>query len=184
MASSVIIYVLLMEYDITKIKYIYLFIFIYITTILIAGIKAVNAGIEFNIYKDDGYFYGRNVRKDVYGYIANYENCLAYANKNGYDYLFVFSKNAYFLKLANDQVLNKFDLINNGNMGYKSYLGYIEDIESMCKDSVCMFIVEEYSDIDRGQTNINLLNYPYENYILKYSLGQFKIYKNERLYVK
>lgn len=62
-------------------------------------------------------------------------------------------------------------------MGYKGYLGYIEDLNKICRKENCIFIVENYKEENLGQTNKQIIEYPKEKYNLKYSIGQFSIYE-------
>lgn len=178
MGLSVIIYVLLLNYKLPKVIFIYLLLFIYLTTTFIITINATRNNFEISLEKQHDLYIGRNIRTDIKNYIHNYEYSLEQAEKLEYDNLFVFSSHSYFLKLSQKQKLNKFDLINNGNMGYKAHIGYIEDIESICKKQSCVFIVEKIQDGKYNQTNKEILEYPQNHYELKYGIGQFEIYKN------
>lgn len=178
MGLSVIFYVLLLNYKLPKMIFIYLLLFVYITTISINTIILLKDGFEIYLEKEHDLYIGRNVGIAIKNYIHNYECSLEQAKKLEYDNLFVFSSQAYFLKLSQKQKLNKFDLINNGNMGYKAHIGYIEDIESMCRKQNCVFIVENRQDGKHSQTNKEIFEYPQKHYELKYVVGQFEIYKN------
>ena len=175
---SVLVYAILIDNNISLKMFIYLLLYLYGTLIAINFANGIRNGIEFNPIKE-GRYYGRNANEITYYYLDEYKKCLDYSNGLGYDHLFVFSKSAYFLKIKNEQVINKFDLINNGNMGYKAHNGYISDIESMCADDNCIFIVEKYDDVTIGQTNSDLLNYPEEHYNLKKVCSVFWVYKND-----
>lgn len=177
LAISVVAYALLIEYKLPIKLYIFLIICVYAT--LIASIISIKVRDDYyiDIYKEKGLYYGRNITQDIRNYINNYEMSLISAENIGYDKLFVFSGHTYFLKLSQNQELNKFDLINNGNMGYKSYKGYIEEIEKICKKEKCIFIVETYNhEEELGQTNIDIINYAKENYNLNSIIGQFELY--------
>ena len=140
---------------------------------------------KLNMYTKDNIYYGRNIPQNVINYLDNYKTSLEYARKLEYDNLFVLSSNAYFLKLSEEQQLTKFDLINNGNMGYLGASGYIKEIEEICRKKECVFILEKYNlEEDIGQVNKEILSYPQKKYQLKSTIGQFEIYKNDKRYVK
>lgn len=178
-AISVIVYVLLTEYNLSKIMYIYLLLFLYLTMSSITIGNAFSNGFDFSIDKEHELYYGRNLQSNFKKSIYQYEEVLGYVNKIEYDNLFVLASGSYFFKLSQKQELNKFDLINNGNMGYKAEDGYINDIKNICLNSKCVFIVEKYSSNKiRGQANDKILKYPEENYGLIYSLERFDVYIN------
>jgi len=184
-AISVVAYSILIDYKL-PIK-LYIFIMICIYTTLIASMLSIKIkeNHEINIYTEKNLYYGRNMTQDIKNYLNNYKTSLERAKELEYDNLFVFSGHTYFLKMSQNQTLNKFDLINNGNMGYKSYKGYIEEIEDICKNKRCVFIIEMYENYSYlGQTNKQIVEYPKENAMLKYQIGQFQIYKNEKITVK
>ena len=180
-ATSVLIYALFENLKLPIFKYLYLFILFYMTTILINVVTAINRDFTFNLYKEDCLFKGRNAGAAVNNYVAHYQDAVKKADTDGYDHLFLFSKSAYFLKLSQNYTLNKYDLINNGNMGYKGAKGYIEDIESMCKDKACVFIVEIYTDEKIGQTSEELLKYPQDNARLIHTIGLFNVYTTKKI---
>jgi len=175
-STSVIIYALVENLKLPIFKYMYLFALFYITTISVNIVKGINSDYKINIYQENNLFKGRNVASNIDTYTSHYRKTLEKASEIGYDHLFLFSKSAYFLKLSQNQTLNKFDLINNGNMGYKGASGYIEDIDSMCQNKDCIFIIETYINEEVGQTNQQLLEYPKEKGIPVYTIGLFNVY--------
>ena len=74
--------------------------------------------------------------------------------------------------------LNKYDIINNGNMGYKGYKGYIKEIDKYCKKNKCLFIINEgeLSGEVVNQVNHNILKYVDKKYNKVYSSNIFSIY--------
>lgn len=95
--------------------------------------------------------------------------------------LYIFGNYAYIIKLALDIPINKYDLINNGNMGYNGAERYIKEIEETCKKEKCLFIVKESELTRRGfnQTNNDILRYVVENYKKVYSSSTFGLYKTK-----
>ena len=103
-------------------------------------------------------------------YITKYEDYQPY----------VLTNTAYQIKLNLDYEINKFDLINNGNMGYKGGKGYIKEIDNYCKDNKCIFFINklELNDDYGNQTNQVILKYVDKEYTKLYSSNTINIYKN------
>lgn len=87
---------------------------------------------------------------------------------------------SYLIKLNNDLKINKYDIINNGNMGYHGSDKYIKEIEEDCKEKKCVFVIsdEEITTKRTIQTNREILKYVNKNYEKKYSSNIFSIYSN------
>ena len=52
---------------------------------------------------------------------------------------YLFGYFAYLTKLTYEIPINKYDIINNGNMGYGGYKQYIEEIDQYCQNNKCIF---------------------------------------------
>lgn len=87
---------------------------------------------------------------------------------------------SYFIKLNNNIPRNKYDIINNGNLGYNGEKKYIKEINNYCKDNKCLFIMmdEEVTTKRHIQTNREILKYVQNNYSKKYSSNIFSVYIN------
>ena len=87
---------------------------------------------------------------------------------------------SYLVKLNLDISINKYDIINEGNMGYLGYQGYINDIDSFCKEKKCLFIIndDEAAGKIENQVSLEILNYVINNYEKKYSSNTFSVYVN------
>lgn len=86
---------------------------------------------------------------------------------------------SYLIKLNNDMPITKYDLINDGNMGYQGSKKYIEEIDNYCKKEKCLFVINDEENKSRiNQTNHEILDYVQENYIKQYSSNIFSIYTN------
>lgn len=85
---------------------------------------------------------------------------------------------AYFIKLNNDLPINKYDLINNGNMGYHGASKYIAEIDEHCQKNQCIFVIndEELNTKKTIQTNRDILKYVVNNYYKIYSSNIYSIY--------
>jgi len=92
---------------------------------------------------------------------------------------YIFSNLAYFIKLNLDYPINKYDLINNGNMGYKGSYKYIEEIDKNCEKNKCIFFINEY-ELKYGnfQTNKEILMHISQKYNKIYTTNMFNIYIN------
>ena len=74
--------------------------------------------------------------------------------------------------------LNKYDLINNGNMGYDGVSRYIEEIDEYCSENKCLFILENRGEESTNQTNVDILKYVEDNYMQNIGGSIYKIYSN------
>ncbi len=95
---------------------------------------------HYYLYQDSSsYLYGRHVN---YQSVQQLEVVSDYLNSNTskYDSFYIISANSYFIKLYNHYDLDKFDLINCGNMGYHGSFNYIQELENICGKKKCLFI--------------------------------------------
>lgn len=63
-----------------------------------------------------------------------------YSNKDSR--IFIFNFYSYFIKISLDKKLDKFDLINIGNMGADESK-YIKEMDKICSNKKCIFILDE-----------------------------------------
>lgn len=75
---------------------------------------------------------------------------------------FIFSNNAYYVKMYQNEKIDKFDLINKGNMG-KDERKYIREINEICEKKECVFILD-YDLFDKSQFNPIIREYVINNY--------------------
>ena len=140
---------------------------------------------------------------DYYNFFKDYNNYIIYDNKDSFLYgksisvdidknlyikkilddkysnykAFYLNEYAYLIKLRNNEILNKFDIINNGNMGYNGEKKYVREIENKCRDTSCVFVLPNFKDL--GQTNKYILDFIDKRYIYKEKSGVFTIYVNK-----
>ena len=134
---------------------------------------------NFNIYKDKSSFmYVRNVSNkyfyrvgDVYDYINNLQSEYG-------DNIFIFSNNAYLIKLELGIVINRYDLILDGNMGYKGDIKRIGELNDICSSLNCLFIIDR--DIAGIQINKNIRSYVIDNYNYVRDLDYYQVYTNKK----
>lgn len=79
--------------------------------------------------------------------------------------LYLLEFKSYLYKLETKQKINKYDLINNGNLGYKGNEEYISEIEEDCLKNKCLIIINEKElNGDINQTDKKILKYVNKNY--------------------
>lgn len=131
----------------------------------------------YTIYKDNK-IYSNN--KEVYKYrnisptlldsnkyIANYIN-------NIDDELYIISQNSYLIKLEANIKINKYDLLNEGNLGSKTENDIINEIENNCSNKKCQFLLDE-NNIDYAKTITKHIKNKYQRYHI---VANLVIYKN------
>lgn len=103
-------------------------------------------------------------------FIDNYEEYTPY----------ILGRFSYLMKLNHGLPINKYDIINNGNMGYKGAERYLEEIDNHCKKNKCIFIIndDEASISITVQTNMEILEYVKNNYNAIYNSNTFSVYIN------
>jgi len=101
-----------------------------------------------------------------------------YIKNNKFDKVYILGNFSYLIKLNNNLPINKYDIINNGNMGYKGYKGYIKEIDKSCLKDSCLFIIsDEEIDTKRNiQTNREILIYIKDNYYKELGSNTYSIY--------
>ena len=84
------------------------------------------------------------------------------------------------IKLSIEYPLSKYDLINNGNMGYHGYSKYIHEVDNYCEENKCMFILYRYEfrEDNSNQTNRDLFDYVVDKYNKIDSIDLFDVYVN------
>lgn len=111
-----------------------------------------------NINKEEGVYKYTTV---MYNFLNDMEK---FIRKNRNKKIFIFTPNAYVIKIYMNQKLDKYDLINKGNMG-KYENKYIYEIDDICKNKKCAFIMNEKEfDIKYSQLNKIIREYIKKNY--------------------
>ena len=107
--------------------------------------------------------------------IANYINTIE-------DELYIISVSAYIIKLEANKPINKYDLLNNGNLGKDGHKKIINEIEENCNKNKCTFLIDinELTGESKTQYNKDIIEYIKTNYyhIGDYQNYQMVIYKN------
>lgn len=135
-----------------------------------------NYNQDYYLYEDtNSYLYLRKIDKPVNDNVIATSNYIKEKQDN-YEHIYFLDNYSYFVKLNINYPLNKFDLINNGNMGYHGSQKYIEEIDNQCKLSSCLFIISRVQPND--QTNKDILNHVTSVYNKTDEIKQFDIYTN------
>ena len=118
---------------------------------------------DYHLYKDkDSFMYGKAVYGTIYDdVLVNLEDKVD-LYKDSYDYIFIYSyymEMAYAVKLNMNIPLNKYDLINNGNMGYDGANRYLSELEEICSNNSCLFFIDLSSTKGYTQTNMDILKF-------------------------
>lgn len=135
--------------------------------------------IPYNIKFDrSNYFYLRNVGGIGYESLSFEENIVnKYLNEYEEKYFIIYD--SYRLKLYMNIDINKYDLLLDGNMGYKGSLGYIKEIEYNCSYRNCVFFVNAPNfELDDCQFSEDIYNFVIMNYNKIDSNDYFDVYSN------
>jgi len=168
--------------EIKEDKYVSLFTIVGITSFSIAFNYLVCIGTEGDYkylekYKINNFMKGRttytitdNYIEDAKRFIDNYNEYRPY----------IFGRFAYIMKLNHEIPITKYDIINNGNMGYNGAKKYIKEIDKYCKNNKCLFIMnDQEKEISITiQTNMEILKYIQDNYRAIYNSNIFSVYIN------
>ena len=133
-----------------------------------------------HLYSDkSSYLYGRNIPLYIEKEVDKISNYII-KKREVYDYIYFFSANAYYVKMNVEYPLTKYDMISNGNMGYRGADKYIKELDDYCNNHSCMFILYKYEfrENNVSQTNKKLVNYVENKYIKIDNVGSFKVYDN------
>ena len=132
---------------------------------------------KIHLNKSDNFMYLRNdtlisYYNDLVMQFSNYKvNC---------DYKFYIFYYAYYIKLIDDEKINKYDFLLNGNMGYNGNKKYTEEIGYICKNNKCIFLVDNkfVKTDDNYQFALDILNYVINNYNKIDSNEYFDVYSS------
>ena len=112
-------------------------------------------------YEVNNFMYKRMTPIATKEYIEEINNYLdKYSDYDSY----ILGSLSYIVKLNLNIDINKYDIINNGNMGYNGSVVYINEIDNNCKNNKCLFFIRENELITKSQTNKEILKYIINNY--------------------
>lgn len=107
-------------------------------------------------------------------YLSNYL-------KESTDRVFIVNMYAYLIKLEANLPIDKFDLLNDGNLGKDGDKQIIKEIEKICMNQKCTFLLYEQeltSSKELSQYNKDILKYIATNYQNSGIIMGLTIYKN------
>lgn len=167
-----IVLVLLLKFDYMGFKTKYFVIW----TLMLLILDSI-VGLQDGVSMKNNYLFGRNIGNNAIVVIDETSN---YINDydNDYDKIYIVSGMAYMIRLYMDDSIDRYDMILNGNMGYKGYLDYIEGIDDYCNSNRCLFLVESYLGVGYDQTNHEIIDYVYNNYYKVDEFYIFDVYSN------
>lgn len=119
----------------------------------------------------------RKIERTAYNYI---EEVADYINENPDAEVFVIDPLSYAIKLVANIKINKYDLLNNGNLGLQSGEDIIKEIDTSCQNKHCIFIQDDdnLNISTKTQYDPKMLLYITEKYKKNKYLNRFSIYKN------
>ncbi len=133
---------------------------------------------NYDICRDQSsYLFGRNI---VRGLDENIINIRDYINRveGDYDHIYFLTWHSYIIKLYNQWPIHKYDLINNGNMGYHGSERYLKELKNNCSNAKCLFVLIEDELDDNSQTSVEILEYVIGKYPKIEEVDYFDIYSN------
>lgn len=178
------LYYLYSDFEISKIrKTLYLVGFVVVVgislTILLGNISNLFlGGIKLENDKNN-YLYLRNLSRienldlgDQTKKIDEY--------KNKYEYHFFIMRHSYLKKLYMWLEINKYDLLLDGNMGYKGDIRNIKEMDKICSSNSCVFFVENglFDDDSYTQFSRKIYDYVINNYKEIEEYKYFDVYDN------
>jgi hypothetical protein len=84
----------------------------------------------------------------------------------------------YLYKLYHDIPIGNYDLWNEGNYGYKGIEKKIKELDIMCKDKECLFIVNKDLGLSKTSQLYKICNYVVENYLFVEEIPEAYVYSN------
>ena len=132
-----------------------------------------------SFYSDESFMYMRVNYSDISS--MDFHDKLDFILKYSDQKLFLFVRNAYLYKILMDEPINKYDLINNGNMGYHGAEKYILEIDNLCNKENCFFVID--TDLfdnkkESVQMNQEILEYVFNHYFFIDEYGSLRVYSN------
>ncbi len=94
--------------------------------------------------------------------------------------VFVIDMYAYAIKLEMNRPIDKFDLLNDGNLGKNGHEKIINEMEEICQKEKCTFLLNgiEVNNPDYSQYNQDIYNYIVKSYTLRGNMIGLSVYTN------
>lgn len=135
------------------------------------------------LYKTSNYSYPNNLTTYKYRKIdpmtIEHINNIKQYLKNKNEKIFIINEWAYLLKLETNMPINKYDLLNNGNIGKDGELKIINEISKICQEEKCIFLLNKNEIYTKtSQYNDKILKYINDTYTESGIISRYIIYKN------
>jgi len=156
------------------------FLFIFCCIVMVISLFLYPYNFNFNnltLYKRNNSFLNGRITDEIFNeeltmINEDFEDILS-----RYDYCYFFSAHAYLVKLELGIRINSFDLINNGNIGYKGDMKIIEDVDNFCSNHSCLFVLDSFV-FEGSQLNKKIIKYVKDEYEKVDVIGDFDFYDN------
>ena len=117
----------------------------------------------------------RNVDQSTINVINEIKNYI----KEKEEKVFIIDEWAYLIKLEANLPINKYDLLNNGNLGKNGEYKIINDINQICQKEKCIFLLDRQQLYENNsQYNEKILQYINNTYYEIGMIYQYVIYEN------
>ena len=170
-----LVYYIYNKYTNKNITYIFTVMLVFYVVVFNINLYSTDQG---DIYLNkNSFLYGKTLNFYTIDYFENIKEYTKIYNKHR---LFLLDTRAYMGKLEYNMRIDKYDLINNGNMGYKGSSKYLKEIKDYCESNKCLFIINVKEVLENiNQTDKNIVKYIMNNYYNVTSTGIENIYINK-----
>ena len=127
--------------------------------------------------QNEGLLKYRKLNKQSYNYVKEVST---YFKENVKDnQIYIIDPLSYYIKLVGNIKIDKYDLLNNGNLGLKTSKDIINFLDKECENIHCIFIqTNTIGDINRNQYDYELILYAIKNYQKTNQINYFSVYQN------
>ena len=129
-------------------------------------------GIEIDIHLEKDIFFLKNNR-DINIALEGFHDYL----KDAEHYYFL-DYYAYMYKLYYNIPINNYDLWNEGNQGYNGIEKRINEVDNICANNKCLFIVNNDLKDNENSQLVKVYNYVINNYHIIWESDDFSTYSN------
>jgi len=128
--------------------------------------------VSHTVYKEDDILFLKNCG-DLPDLMEEFHDYL-----DGVEYYYFTGYYGYLYKLYYNIPITKYDLWNEGNQGYNGIEKRINEIDEICSNNDCLFIVDgDLGDNKKSQVT-KFCNYILDNYQFVEEYNTFYIYSN------
>lgn len=152
--------------------YLKIFLCVGFVTIIVI-VSSFNNRVNF----DGGFLNFQKVSNNLNTYLKGYST---YIDNNKDKKVYLFLDNAYLIKIYRNENPTFFDLINDGNMGGNE-LDYIERLDSECKNSECVFILD--MTYFKKKLTYTQISFMYKDYVLDNASYLETLPSGDRVYI-